>query len=251
MVLGVPPEHPVPPHRPVEAVLFDFHGTIAQVEDAVEWVVAAAATCGVGLEPGRATSLADRLVTAGRVGGPRPTKVPVHLAEVYAERDLAAQAHRDAYLGLAETVDAGIPGLPEALYERALAAHGWRLYADAIPTMAALHAAGVPVGVVCDTGVDIRGLCEQLGLTPYVDAWVLSCEVGRVKPDPGLFQHACTAVGCEPSAVLMVGDTPVDAAAVDVGCRVLVLPAAPPGAHNGLAAALDLALPGRSESAGR
>ncbi len=24
------------PHRPVEAVLFDFHGTLAQVEDAVE-----------------------------------------------------------------------------------------------------------------------------------------------------------------------------------------------------------------------
>jgi hypothetical protein len=40
----------------------------------------------------------------------------------------------------------------------------------------------------------------------------------------------------------MVGDTPADAAAVETGCRVLVLPAAPPGAVNGLALVLALAL---------
>ena len=42
----------------------------------MEWVVAAAAPCGVTLDPILATSLADRLVTAGRAGGPRPHRVP-------------------------------------------------------------------------------------------------------------------------------------------------------------------------------
>src|SRR3954471_12280856 len=68
-VLGVP-------HPPcqVDAVLFDFHGTLAQVEDAVTWVVAAAAACGSELDRGRATVLADQLVTAGRAGGPVPQR---------------------------------------------------------------------------------------------------------------------------------------------------------------------------------
>ena len=74
------------PHAPrqVDAVLFDFHGTLAQVEDPVTWVIAAAAACGTELDQGRATVLADRLLTAGRAGGPVPQRVPPHLAEVYA-----------------------------------------------------------------------------------------------------------------------------------------------------------------------
>ena len=55
---------PGPSRRPVEAVLFDFHGTLAQVEEPLAWVLAAAAACGVELDRIRATSLADRLLTA-------------------------------------------------------------------------------------------------------------------------------------------------------------------------------------------
>ena len=57
---------PRPSRRPVEAVLFDFHGTLAQVEEPLTWVLAAASACGVELDRIRATSLADRLL--GRQG---------------------------------------------------------------------------------------------------------------------------------------------------------------------------------------
>src|SRR5262252_3042937 len=57
-----------PSARRTDAVLFDFQGTLAQVEDAVSWVRAAAADCGAKLTAGAATLLADRLVTAGRAG---------------------------------------------------------------------------------------------------------------------------------------------------------------------------------------
>jgi HAD superfamily hydrolase (TIGR01509 family) len=241
-VHGVPPADPLPVSPRLKAVLFDFHGTVAQVEDAVEWVVAAAAVCGTTLDPLRATALADQLVTVGRAGGPRPAKVPPHLAEVYADRDLYSHSHRAAYVGLAETVAAGIDGLPEALYDRLLQPDGWRPYADTVPVLGALHAAGVPVGVVSNIGFDIRGLAEALGFAGYVSAWALSFEVGRCKPDPAIFLHACAALGVEPEETLMVGDTPADAAAVDAGCRVLVVPSHPPGAVNGLDAALTLAL---------
>jgi HAD superfamily hydrolase (TIGR01509 family) len=230
-----------PQRRPVDAVLFDFHGTLAQVEDAVAWVLAAATQCGAGLDRARATALADRLVTAGRAGGPLPTRVPAHLAEVWADRDLYPHAHRAAYTGLAATVAARLAGFPEALYERVLRPDGWLPYADTAATLRALRAAAVPVAVVSNIGFDIRPMFAAWGLADLVDTWVLSYEVGWCKPDPAIFRHACAALGVAPERTLMVGDTPADAGAVRAGCAVLVLPAAEAGRPNGLAAVLDLA----------
>jgi HAD superfamily hydrolase (TIGR01509 family) len=263
MVLGVPdrPETPQEHHesesdhppspaarpsregRPVPpaAVLFDFHGTLAQVEDAVTWVREAARTRGVGLDRLHATALADRLVTAGRAGGPLPTRVPPHLAEVYADRDLCPHAHRAAYTGLLESVESDMAGLAEALYERLLVPEGWRAYPDTLPTLGALRAAGVPVAVVSNVGFDIRGICAELGFAALVDEFVLSYEVGRCKPDPAIFLRACGLLGVDPERVLMVGDTPADAGAVAAGCQALIIPPAPPGAPNALGSVLALA----------
>ncbi|SDY97059.1 haloacid dehalogenase superfamily, subfamily IA, variant 3 with third motif having DD or ED/haloacid dehalogenase superfamily, subfamily IA, variant 1 with third motif having Dx(3-4)D or Dx(3-4)E [Micromonospora pattaloongensis] len=232
--------HPAPRRR-VDAVLFDFHGTLAQVEDPVSWVLAAAAACGVTLERPRATVLADRLVTAGRAGGPLPARVPPRLAEVWGDRDLYPDAHRAAYTGLAATVDAGVAGLADALYDRLLRPEGWVPYADTADTLRALRAAGVPVALVSNIGFDIRPLFAAWGIAELIDAYALSYEVGRCKPDPAIFLRACGMLGVDPERTLMVGDTPADAGAVHAGCATLVLPAAEPGRANGLAAVLDLA----------
>ncbi|WP_433393784.1 HAD family hydrolase [Micromonospora sp. KLBMP9576] len=232
---------PGPSRRPVEAVLLDFHGTLAQVEEPREWVLAAAAACGVSLERMRATSLADRLLTAGRAGGPPPARVPPRLSELYADRDLYPHAHRGAYTGLAETVDAGIEGFAEALYERLLVPEGWVPYPDTAATLAALRDGGVRVAVVSNIGFDIRPHFEAWGLAGLVDTFVLSYEVGRCKPDPAIFLRACGMLGVDPERALMVGDTPADAGAVAAGCAALVLPAAEAGRANGLGAVLDLA----------
>jgi HAD superfamily hydrolase (TIGR01509 family) len=222
-------------------VLFDFHGTLAQVEDPVTWVVAAAAACGTSLDQGPATALADRLVTAGRAGGPLPHRVPPHLAEVWAARDLSGDNHRAAYTGLAATVGTDVEGLADALYDRLLGPHGWLPYADTEPTLRTLHDAGIRVGVVSNIGFDIRPHFAAWGLDCLVDAFVLSYEVGRCKPDPAIFLRACADVGVEPERALMVGDTPADAGAVRAGCAALVLPAGEPGGANGLDATLALA----------
>jgi HAD superfamily hydrolase (TIGR01509 family) len=221
-------------------VLLDFQGTIAQVEDAVRWVTTAAATCGVTLDRARATALADRLTTAGRAGGPVPRRVPPHLIELWAERDLYAHAHRGAYTGLAATVDAGIEGLADALYERLLDPDGWQLYEDTLPALGALRAAGVPVAVVSNVGFDLRELGARLGFAELVDEFVLSYEVGRCKPDPAIFLKACAALRADPERTLMVGDSPADAGAAAAGCSVLVMPASDPGRRHGLAAILRL-----------
>jgi HAD superfamily hydrolase (TIGR01509 family) len=233
-----------PPHRPsrqVDAVLFDFHGTLAQVEDPVRWVLGAAAACGRDLDRARATILADRLVMAGRAGGPVPHRVPPQLAEHWADRDLYAHSHRAAYTGLAATVPTDVDGLPDALYDRLLAAEGWLPYADTEPTLRTLHDAGIKVAVVSNIGFDIRPHFAAWGIAALVDAFALSYEVGRLKPDPAIFLRACGMLGVEPERTLMVGDTPADAGAVQAGCAALVLPAAEPGRPNGLSATLALA----------
>jgi HAD superfamily hydrolase (TIGR01509 family) len=242
-----PSDGPTGPARaPVEAVLFDFHGTLAQVEDPLSWVLAAAAACGAELDRPRATALSDRLLTAGRAGGPVPHRVPPHLADVWADRDLYEHAHRAAYTGLAETVDCGIDGLADALYDRVLTPDGWLPYTDTAGTMRALRSAGVRTAVVSNVGFDIRPLFAAWELDALVDAYVLSYEVGRCKPDPAIFLRACAMVGVDPERAVMVGDSPADAGAVRAGCATLLLPAAEAGLANGLTAVLDLAgVPGR------
>ncbi|MEV0429223.1 HAD-IA family hydrolase [Micromonospora sp. NPDC050495] len=226
------------------AVLLDFHGTLAQVEDPLDWVLAAAGSCGAELDRARATSLADRLLTAGRAGGPLPARVPPRLAELWADRDLYPHAHRAAFTGLAETVDAGIEGFADALYDRLLVPEGWVPYPDTEAVLKALRQGGVKIGVVSNIGFDIRPLFAAWGLDGLVDAYALSYEVGRCKPDPGIFLRACGMLGVDPEQTLMVGDTPADAGAVRAGCAVLVLPCADAGRPNGLGGVLDLALRG-------
>ncbi|MBB5873871.1 HAD superfamily hydrolase (TIGR01509 family) [Allocatelliglobosispora scoriae] len=235
---GTPTAYPA---RGADAVLFDFHGTLATTVDPVLWVTEAAAACGASIDRGRATVLADRLAAAGGLpGSGRPVRIPPQLAEVWANRDLYEYAHREAYTGLAATVVCDIEGFAEAVYERVLLAEGWVPYADALPTVNALREAGVAVGVVSNIGFDIRPMLEVWG---FGDVPVmLSYEIGLIKPDPKIFLRACALLGTPPERTIMVGDTAADAGAVAAGCRAIILPSAPVGSANGLSAALALAV---------
>lgn len=229
----------------LDAVLFDFHGTLAMTVDPIAWVTAAAADCGVALDRGRATALADRIATAGGLPGvARPARVPPNLAEDWADRDLDSRANRRAFIGLAATVPCDVPGLAEAIYERVGTPQCWQPYPDAMSTLTALYAAGVKVAVVSNTGFDIRPMLDSWGFSQFCEAVVLSFEVGCQKPDPKIFWRACSALGVAPERALMVGDTPGDAGAASAGCCALILSAAPVGRPNGLIRAYRLAKQG-------
>ena len=133
-----------------------------------------------------------------------------------------------------------VEGLADALYERLLGPDGWLPYPDTEPTLRTLHEAGIKVGVVSNIGFDIRPHFAAWALDRLVDAFVLSYEVGRCKPDPAIFLKACAALRADPERTLMVGDSPADAGAAAAGCSVLMLPASDPGRRHGLAAILRL-----------
>lgn len=99
--------------------------------------------------------------------------------------DAAADGLFDVYLGA---------------YESA-----WSLYRDAVPCLDAL--AGHRLGVVSNgRGAQQRRKLERTGIADRFDCIVISEEVGRRKPDAGIFIHACAAVGTAPEEAIYVGD---------------------------------------------
>ena len=95
-----------------------------------------------------------------------------------------------------------------------------RLFPDAIETLDALGC--------CRLGVISNGSSarqrQKLAAAGVLDRFavvVISEDIGVAKPDPGIFQAACRAVGTSPSACLHVGDRlDVDAlGACDAGLR--------------------------------
>ena len=227
--------------RPLDAVLFDFSGTLFSAEAPEEWLRRAATPLGLSFTPAESAELIERLIWAGRPGGPHPSDLTGELVAAYADRDLSPEQHRSAYTALMARADLPDPRLAAALYDAMFPPEAWVPYPDAEPVLRALRARGVRVAVVSNIAHDLRPTFDHHGLTHLIDAFVFSYELDVMKPDPKIFHVACEALGVEPARALMVGDTTADAGAVYVGCTVLGLPASPAGTVHGLAAVLALA----------
>jgi HAD superfamily hydrolase (TIGR01509 family) len=224
-----------------QAVLFDFAGTLLAPEDEVAWVRAVLDRRGVRLGDEESAALARRLVAAGRPGPVMPVEVPAEHADLFAARDVSARQHRAAYMALLGSVPLPPPITADDLYQRSVEPQGWVPYADARRTLRTLREAGVRIAVVSNVGFDLRPIFAHHGLDEHVSAYVLSYELGVVKPDPAIFLNACQQVDVDPEAALMVGDSPgSDAGAVTAGVRTLLLPASPAGSTQGLDAVLSL-----------
>jgi HAD superfamily hydrolase (TIGR01509 family) len=209
----------------LRAVLFDLGDTLVQRRGGSEAVVAVARELGAEVDRGSAAKLWDEMQARART--------PEELAK---GRDLSPEVHRSAWISLYRPTEALAPGLglPEALYQREIAAEHWAPYPDALPTLRALHRRGVPIGVVSDAGFDIRCILGYHGLLELIDVVVVSYEHGVTKPAPQLFLFACDRLGVPPAETLMVGDNwRTDGGAVDAGLACLLLPSTRPGAPRG------------------
>jgi len=102
--------------------------------------------------------------------------------------------------------ECGLPHLvPTIRRELKAELRALRLFDDVAPTLQALRAAGVRIGVCSNLAAEYGPAVRRL--LPELDAYVLSYEVGAVKPDPAIYQVVCEALDCAPSDVLFVGDS--------------------------------------------
>src|SRR5207248_2790167 len=68
--------------------------------------------------------------------------------------------------------------------------------------------------------IDIRPAFTTRGWDAYVDTFVLSFEVGSVKPEPEIFRKAVRDLGVPAAETLMVGDSEeADGGARALGCE--------------------------------
>lgn len=211
---------------PIRAVLFDFGHTLFAHVPGPEVIETESARLGHPLNPTEAVELWAEIDAAAM----DPT-------EVARGRDLDGDVWRTRWTVLYALADRAVAGLGAALDHSFHDPHAWVPYADTAPTLAALTHAGIRIGVVSNTGWDVRTPFQVRGLDCSVDAFTLSYECKATKPDPAIFLEACAAIGATPAETLMVGDDArADRGALDAGLAgvVLVDPATPMGDVHGL-----------------
>jgi len=101
-----------------------------------------------------------------------------------------------------------------------------------------LRDAGIKTAVVSNIAFDLRPALATAGTA--ADEYVLSFEIGAVKPDPVIFETALARLGVEPADALMVGDSEeADGGARAVGCAFALVDPLPTAQRlDGLIAAL-------------
>lgn len=102
------------------------------------------------------------------------------------------------------------PGLVTELTrrDRELSRSCVRLWDDTVPFLRWLRSRGVLTALVSNCADGTRGLLDELGIVPLVDAVVLSCEVGSVKPYPEIYVTALEELGVAAVDAVFIDDQP-------------------------------------------
>lgn len=224
---------PTDGERPaIDAVLFDFGHTLFAHAPGPEVLAHEAAALGHPLSTTEAAELWREIDAAA-----------MDPAEVARGRDLDGEVWRTRWPVLYGLADRVAPGLGAALDRSFHDPWAWIPYQDTAAVLEALAAAGVAVGVVSNTGWDVRTPFAVRGLDRWVTSFTLSYECGAAKPDPAIFHAACQALGTTPARTLMVGDDAIadrGAHAAGLAGVVLVDPTTPRAAPHHLDVVLDL-----------
>lgn len=219
----------------VSAVLFDFSGTLFRLEEQDSWFA------GMAVDErevdGHVQAELMRRLTA-------PTGRSVTMTDeqyqAWANRDLAPHLHREAYLHVLR--ESGLADHhAESLYNRVIDPASWTAYPDTARVFKSLKAQGLRTAVVSNIAFDVRPAFTAIGAAEHVDEFVLSFEVGAVKPDPAIFTTALQRLGVPAQEALMVGDSEeADGGAREVGCQfALVDPLPTEQRPDGLTTALQ------------
>ena len=116
---------------------------------------------------------------------------------------------------------------------------GWEVYRDVVPTLEALVAHGIPLGVVSNWPPTLEDTLKAAGLRKYFSVVVSSGVVGYAKPRPEIFRCAVDQLRLDPARVLYVGDSISHdfRGAQAAGMQAMLLDRG--GAHSNLASRIE------------
>jgi HAD superfamily hydrolase (TIGR01509 family) len=198
----------------LRAVLFDYSGTLFRLEEADSWFA------GMKVDD-RAVDGHVQAELMRRLTAPtgRSVEMDEQTYQAWVNRDLAPHLHREAYLHVLR--ESGLADHhAEALYDRVVSPSSWTPYPDTATVLAGLRRQGIATAVVSNIAFDVRPAFDAIGVGEHVTEFVLSFEVGAVKPAPEIFETALARLGVDAADALMIGDSEeADGGARDVGCR--------------------------------
>ncbi len=169
------------------AVIFDFFGTLT-----------------TAVRRGR---MHDRI--ARRLGC-RPDEFAAVLDATFVDRSVGALG--DPVTALARVTERLGSYPTERRLRRAAEARITAVAADtqlrpgAVTVLRRLRRLGLSIGLISDCGPELPVFLPDLPVAPLLDAAVLSIEVGRHKPDPLMYRHACRRLRVAAEECLYVGD---------------------------------------------
>ncbi len=174
----------------MDAVVFDFYGTLTPVSPGEAWA-----------------SNAARLAVV--FGVPASDLVRV-LDDSFPERISGALGNvRETMQAVASRlgVELSAERLEEAArVRRAVQESMFTLRPEALGVIRQLRAAGLRTGLVSDCTSELPDAWPRLDLSAVIDAPVFSCVERTRKPDPALFRKVAADLRAEPARCLYVGD---------------------------------------------
>jgi HAD superfamily hydrolase (TIGR01509 family) len=221
----------------IRAVLFDYSGTLFRLEEDDSWFT------GIRVDE-RAVDGHVQTELMRRLTQPTGKSVDMDDEQFrnWVNRDLEPHLHREAYLHVLR--ESGLPEHhAEALYDRVVDPASWTAYPDTAAVLASLKRQGLRIAVVSNIAFDVRPAFATLGVFDDVDEYVLSYEVGAIKPNPEIFETALERLGVAAEDALMVGDSEeADGGARAVGCAFALVDPLPTDVRpDGLIKALSAA----------
>lgn len=187
----------------IQMVFFDAAGTLFEVRGSVGQIYSRLARgYGVEVAPEEIQrGFAQQFRRQPPMAFPRETPEAERLA---LEREWWRDLVRAVFAGEGE-----FPRFEEyftEVFEFFRRAQGWRLYDDVVPTLAALKARGMRLGIISNFDSRLFDVLRALSLDHYFEAVHISSREGAAKPDPAIFRAALTHSALPPDAALHIGD---------------------------------------------
>jgi putative hydrolase of the HAD superfamily len=180
----------------IRAVIFDWYGTLAESEHA---------------------GVSSFEVALSRLGyEPDPAVIDAYHVRWDGADHRAHSTSREAYgswtrgrlrglAGACGAADGEVERVVDALVASEANA-SMLAFPEAIPTLRALRARGLLVGVCSNWGWDLSGVLEATEVAPLVDVAVTSARVGFRKPHPGIYASILGTIGVDAAEAVFVGD---------------------------------------------
>jgi putative hydrolase of the HAD superfamily len=172
---------PKPLTHPIKAVTFDVGGTLVVPHPSVGEVYC-------------------RIASQHGVRGLSPEMLEKRFRQAW-DAARGFPQRREEWEALVDEVFTGLADpLPSQtffgeLYDEFRRARAWKVLPEVIPTLEALAALGVDLGVVSNWDERLRPLLAELRLDRYFTCFAISCEAGFAKPSPVIFQEALRQLG--------------------------------------------------------